>query len=173
MTFITVNFIWKLLKCMWTLVMQCEWSALQWTLYGKYFTAGGHWYCCLNEVHYSEHYMESTSKYVDIGIAIWIKCNTVNIIWKILHSRWTLPLQFQWSALHLTLYGRYFTVCDTGIAVWMTCIRVSIIWKLIHSMWTLVLQFELSALQWTLYRSYFTVCGHWYCCLNEVHYSEH
>ena len=35
----------------------------------RYFTAGGHWYCKLNEVRYSEHYMEDTSQQMDSGIA--------------------------------------------------------------------------------------------------------
>ena len=76
---------------------------------GREFTAGGHWYCSLNEVRYSEHYMEGTSQQVGTGIVAWMKCVTVNIIWKVLHSRWTLVLQLEWSALQWTLYGRYFT----------------------------------------------------------------
>ena len=83
---VTVNIIWKVLHSRWTLVLQLEWSALQWTLYGRYYTAGGHWYCSLNEVRYSEHYMEGTSQQVDTGITAWMKCVTVNILWKILHS---------------------------------------------------------------------------------------
>jgi hypothetical protein len=35
--------------------------------------------------------------------------SAVDIMWKILHSRWTVELQLEWSVLQLTLYGRYFT----------------------------------------------------------------
>jgi len=172
MKWITVKIISKVLHSTWKLVIQLEFSALQWTLYGSYFTECGHWNCSLNELHYSEHYMEGPSQYVDTGIAGWIKCITVNIIWKVLHSMWALVLQFEWSALQWTLYGRYFTVCghgycclkevhyiehymdvtsqyvDNGIAVWIKCITVKMTLKVIHSRWTLVLQFEWSALQW-------------------------
>ena len=53
------------------------------TFFGRYFTAGGHWYCSLNEVCYSEHYMEYTSQQVDTGIAVWMKCVTGNNLWEI------------------------------------------------------------------------------------------
>jgi len=39
---------------------------------------------------------------VDTDIVAWIKCVTVNIIWKILHSRWTLVLRLEWIALQWT-----------------------------------------------------------------------
>jgi len=55
---VTVNIIWKLLHSRWTVVLQLECSVLQWTLYWKYFTAGGQCYCRLNGVCYSEHYFE-------------------------------------------------------------------------------------------------------------------
>jgi len=48
-----------------------EWIVLQWTLCGRYFTGGGQWYCCLNEVWYGEHYVEGTSQQVESGIAVW------------------------------------------------------------------------------------------------------
>ena len=35
---------------------------------GRYFTAGGQWYCSLNGACYSEHYVEDTSQQVDSGI---------------------------------------------------------------------------------------------------------
>jgi hypothetical protein len=59
---------------------------------------------------YSEHYVEFTSQQVDSGIATGMECVTVNIMWKILHSRWTVVLQLEWTVLQLTLCGRYFTV---------------------------------------------------------------
>jgi len=50
-------------------------------------------------VRYSEHYVEVTVQQVDSGIAVWMECVTVNIMWKVLHSRWTVLLQFGWSVL--------------------------------------------------------------------------
>ncbi len=105
---VTVYLIWKVLHSSWTLVLELEWSALQWTLYGRYFKTGGHWYCSLNEVRYSDHYMEATSQQLDTVIADWLKCVTVNIIWKILHNSWTLVLQLEWRALQWIISGRYF-----------------------------------------------------------------
>jgi hypothetical protein len=36
---------------------------------GRYFTAGEQWYCSLNGVCCSEHYVEDTAQQVDSGIA--------------------------------------------------------------------------------------------------------
>jgi len=159
---VTVNIIWKIFHSRWTVVLQLEWSVLQWTLYGRYFTAGGQWYCSLNEVCYSEHYTEDTAQQVDSGIAAWMKCVTMNIIWKILHRKWRVVLQLEWFVLQWTLYGKYFTaggewycnlngVCysehymqdtsqhvDSGIAAWMECVTVNIIWKILQSRLTVV-----------------------------------
>jgi len=192
-----VKVIWKILHSRCTVVLQLEWSVLQWTLYGRYCTAGGQWYCSLNGVCYSEHYMEDSAQQVDSGIAAWMECVTVNTIWKILHSRWTVVLQLEWSVLQWTIYGRYFIgngqwycslngVCysehymedtaqqvDSGNAAWMECVTVNIIWKILHRKWTVVLQPEWSVLQWTLYGRYFIGNGQWYCSLNAVCYSEH
>jgi hypothetical protein len=63
---VRVNIIWNLFHSSWTLLLQLEWSALQWTLYGRYFTSGGHCYCSLNGVRYSEHYMEDTSQQMEL-----------------------------------------------------------------------------------------------------------
>ena len=163
---VTVNIIWKILHSRWTVILQLEWSVLQWTLYGRLFTAGGQWYCSLNVVCYSEYYMEDTSQQVDSDIAAWMECVTVNIIWKIIHSRWTVILQLECSVLQWTLYGRYFTaggqwyyglngMCysehytedisqqmDSGITGGMECVTVNIIWKIPHSRWKVVLQVE-------------------------------
>jgi len=106
---VTVNIMWKILHNRWTVVLQLEWHVLQWTLCGRYFTAGGQFYCSLNGMCYSEHYVEDTSQQVDSCIAAWMACVTVNIMWKILHSKWTVVLQLEWSALQWTLCGRYFT----------------------------------------------------------------
>ena len=70
-------------------------AKVQGTFIGRYFTAVEHWYCSLNEVCYSEHYLEDPSQQVDSGIAAGMKCVRVNIIWKILHSRWTVVLQLE------------------------------------------------------------------------------
>jgi len=194
---VIVNIIWKILHNRWKVVLQLEWSVLQWTLSGRYFTAGGQWYCNLNGVCYSEQYLEDTSQQVNSGIAAWMACVTVNIIWKILNNRWTVVLQLEWSVLQWTLSGRYFTtvgqwycnlngVCysehdledtsqqvDSGIAARMECVTVNIIWKILHNRRTVVLQLECSVLQWTLSGRYFTTGGQWYCSLNGVCYSEH
>ena len=82
----------------------------------------------------------------------------MNICWKILHNSRTVVLEHEWSVLHLTLSGRYFTACeqfyyslngglnsekyledssqqvDSAIAARMECVTVNIIWKILHSM---------------------------------------
>jgi len=80
---VTVNIIWKILHGSWTLVLQLASSALQWTLCGSYFTAGGQCYCSLNGLRYSEQCVEDTAQQVDSGIAAWMKCVNVNIIWSV------------------------------------------------------------------------------------------
>jgi len=96
---VTVNIVWKVLHCRWTMLSQFGWSVLQLTLCGRYCTAGGQWYCSLDGVCYSEHCVESTALQVDSSITVWLECVTVNIVWKILHCRWTVVLQFGWSVL--------------------------------------------------------------------------
>ena len=130
---------------------------LLWTLYGRYFTAGGQCYYGLNGVCYSGQYMEDTSQQFDSGIAAWMECVSVNFIWMILHSRWRVVLQFERSVLQWTLYGRYCTaggqwycslneLCysehymedisqhvDSSIGAWMGWVTVNIILKI----WTM------------------------------------
>ena len=96
---------WKILHGRWTVLLKLECSALQWTLCGRYFTASGQWYCSLNEVCYREHYVENTSQHVDSFIEAWMEWVKLNIMWKILHSRWTVVLQLEWSVLQRTLCG--------------------------------------------------------------------
>jgi len=192
-----MNIMWKVLHSRWTVVLQVGWSMLQWTLCGRYCTAGGQWYCRLNGVCYNEHYVEGTTQQVDSDIAAWMECVTVNIMLKVLHSRWTVVLQLEWSVLEWTLCGRYCTaggqwycrlngVCysehyvegttqqvDSGIAGWMECVTVNIMWKVLHSRWTVVLQLEWSVLEWKLCGRYCTAGGQWYCSLNGMCYSEH
>jgi len=67
----------------------------------------------LNKVRYSELYLEDTSQQVDSGIGAWIKCVTVNFIWKILHSMWTVVLQLEWSGLQWTLSGSVWNLIKT------------------------------------------------------------
>ena len=61
---------------------------------------------------YSEHYVESTVQQVDSGIAVWMECVTLNIIWKIRHSKWTVVLQFVWNLLQLILCVCYCTAVE-------------------------------------------------------------
>jgi hypothetical protein len=119
-------------------------------------------------VHYSEYYMEYTSQQVDINITVWMNCISVNIIWKILHTWWTLLLQFQWSALRWILYGRYFTASEHWYCSSNEVHYSYVIWKILHSKRTLELQFQWSALQWIIYGSYFTAGELWYFSLIEV-----
>ena len=42
---------------------------VQGTVIGRYFRTGGQWYCSLNGVCYSEHYVEGTSQQADSGTA--------------------------------------------------------------------------------------------------------
>ena len=48
---------------------------------------------------YSEHYVEGTAQQVYSDTAVTMECVTVNIMWKILHSRWTVLLLVEWSVL--------------------------------------------------------------------------
>jgi len=41
---------WKILHSRWTVVLQLEWSGLQWTLSGRNLVGNGHLYCSLNGV---------------------------------------------------------------------------------------------------------------------------
>ena len=93
----------------WSWVLHGIRAKVEGTFIRRYVTAGGQWYCTLNRVCYSEHYMENTLQNVDSGIAPWMECVTVNIIWKILHRRWTVVLQLELIVLQWTLYGRYCT----------------------------------------------------------------
>ena len=155
---VTLNTILKLLRSRWTSVLQDEFCVLQWELCGRYFTAGGHRCCSLNWVCYNEHYEDGTSKLLDIRIVGWMECVSANIIWKILHSRWTVVLQNVWCVLGRKLFRKYFTAFIQCIAVWMECVTVNIMWKLLHSRWTVVLQVELCVLLQTLYGNYCNVC---------------
>ena len=173
---VTVKCIWKVLHSRWIVGLQVEWNVLQWTVCGRYYTAGGQWYCVLNVVCYSEHYVEGAAQQVDSGIVGGMECVTVNSKWKVLHSRWTVVLWVEWSVLQWTLCGRYCTaggqwycglngVCyseqyvegteqqvDSRIVDWMECVTVNSMCKVLHSRCTVLLWVECSVLQWT-------VCG--------------
>ena len=82
---------------------------LQLTIYGSYCTAGGLWYCGLNGACYSEHYVEFIAQKVDSVIVGRMERVTVNSLWKLLHSMWTVLLWVEWSVLHRTLCGSYCT----------------------------------------------------------------
>jgi len=163
---VTVNITWRILHNRWTVLLQLEWSVLQWTLSGRYFTTGEQCYCSLNGVCYSENYLEDTSQQVDSGIAAWMESVTVNIIRKILQNSWTVLLQLEWSVLQWTWSRRYFTtgrqcycslngVCysehyledtlqqvNSVTAAWMECVTENMILKILHNRWTVVLQLE-------------------------------
>jgi len=141
---------WKVLHSKWTVVLWVEWSVLQWTVCGRYCTAGGQLYCRLNVVYYSELFVEGTTQMVDSGIVSRMECVTVNSMWKVLHSRWTVVLWVECSVLQWTVCG-----------------------KILHSRWTVVLWVERSVLQWTVCGRYSTAGGQLYCRLNVVCYREH
>jgi len=170
---VTVNINWKKPHSRWTVILQVEWSVLQWTIYGRYSTAGWQCYCSLNGVCYSEHYVEGTAQQVDSFIAGWMECVTVNFMWKLLHSRWTVLLQVEWSVLKWTSCGRY---CSAGGQCYC---RLNGVWYSDHyvedsaQQFEVLLQFEWSVLQWNLCGKYSTECGQWYFSLNGVCYSEH
>jgi hypothetical protein len=50
MEFVTLNNVWKVLHSGWTVVLEVEWSVLQCTMSGRYFTAGGQLFWSLNGV---------------------------------------------------------------------------------------------------------------------------
>ena len=72
---------------------------------------------------YSLHYVEGTAQQEDSDTVRKMECVTVNIMWKILHSRWTVVLQVEW------------------------CVTVNIMWKVQYSRWRVILQVEWSVLQ--------------------------
>jgi len=140
--------------------------------------------------------MEITAQQVDSVIAGWMECVTVNFMWKVLHSNWTVLLQLECTVFQWTLSGRYFTVgrmyccslngvyysefyvvvtaqqVDSCIAIWMDCVTLNVMRKLFHSTWTEVLQFEWCVLQWNICGSYCTACGQSYFSLNGMCYSQ-
>jgi len=109
---VTVIFMWKVLHSRWSVVLWVECSVLQWRVIGRYCTAVGQCYCVLNVICYSEQYMEVTAQQLKSGILGWMECVTVNIMWKVLHSRWTVVLLVEWNVLQWTLCGRY---CTAGV----------------------------------------------------------
>jgi len=115
---VTVNSMWKVLHSRCTVVLWVEWSVLQWTVCGRYCTAGGQLYCGLNGVCYSEQYVVGISEQVDSFFVGWMECVTMNIMWKVLHSRGTVVLWFECILLLWTLCGRYCTAggqCYCGL----------------------------------------------------------
>ena len=53
----------------------------------------------LNGVCYSEHYVEGIALNLDSAIVGRMECVTVNIMWKVLHSRWTVVLWYEWRVI--------------------------------------------------------------------------
>jgi len=166
MVCITLNIMWKILHSKWTVVLQLEWHVLQWTLCGRYFTACGQWYCSLNAVCYSEHYVEDTSTQVDSCIAAWINC----IQWTFSGRYFTASGEWYCSLNGVCYSERYVEDTtqhvDSLIAAWMLCVTVNIIWKVLQRRWTLALQLEWRVFQWTLCLRYFNAGTHWHFSLN-------
>ena len=48
---------------------------------------------------YSKHYVENSTQQLDSVIAGRMERVTVNIMWKILQSKWTVLLQAEWTVL--------------------------------------------------------------------------
>jgi hypothetical protein len=101
---VILNIRWKILHIKCSLIFLFEWSALQWKIYVSYFRAGGHSYCSLSDLRYSEQYMEGTSHHLDTDIASWMIYVTVDSIWQVINNGWPLILQLEWSASKLILY---------------------------------------------------------------------
>ena len=178
------------------MLLWVEWIALQWTVCGRYYTADGQWYCGVNAVCYSEHYVECTAQQVDSRIVGWMERVTVNSMLKVLHSGWTVVLWVEWIALEWTVGGKYCTTggefycglngvryselyvedtaqqVDSVIVGWMYWFTVNSMWKGLHSRWTVVFWVECSVLHWTVWGRYCKTGGLWYCGFNGVRYSD-
>ena len=102
---------WKVLHSRWTVVLCVEWTVLQWTLCGRNRTACGQWYLDMNGLCHFEKYVELTAQQVGSFIVGWMGCFTVNSMWMLVHSRWTVILWVECSALQWTVCGRY---CRAG-----------------------------------------------------------
>jgi len=162
---------WKVLHSRWTVVLWVEWILIQLTVHGTYCTAGGQLYFRSNGVWYKKLYVEGTAQQVDSCIVGWMDCDTVNSMWNVLHSRWTVVLWVEWSVIQWTVCGSYCTaggqcycglnvVCysdlyvegtaqqvDSGIVVWMYFVTVNSMWDVLHSKWTVLFWVEWSVLQ--------------------------
>ena len=136
--------------------------------------------------------MEGSAQQVDSGTAGWMKCITVNIMWKVdgewycgwsevcyiehfvegTHNRWTVVLQVQCSVTQWTLCGRYYTADGQWYC------RLNEVWYSKHYVEDTAQQGDSGiadwvVLQWTLRGRYCTAGGLWYCSLNGVLYSEY
>jgi hypothetical protein len=81
--------------------------------------------CCMWQVRrFKVRSLEDTSQQVDSGIAVWMECVTVNIMWKILHSSWTythVHVQLHNSTAHLLYkYCTNCTVCNWTVLTAIT-----------------------------------------------------
>ena len=158
----TVNFMWKVLHSRWKVVLWVEWSVLQWAVCGSFFPAGGKCYCVMNGVWYSKHYVESPAHEVDSDIVCCMWCVTVNIMRKVLLSRWSVVLWVECSVLQLTLCGRY---CTAGGQLYCglngVCYSEQYV-ECISEQVDKLLWVEWSVLQWTVSGSYSTAGGQLY-----------
>ena len=170
---VTVNIMWNVLHSKWTVILLLEGRVLQWTLCGRHTTARGQWYCRLNCVCFSEHYVEGTAQQVDSIIAAWKACVSVNIMWKILHSRWIVLLQLECRVLQWTFSGRYST---TGRQWFFSlsgmCYSEHYVEDIAQQVDRNIVAW-MSVLQWKLYGINCTAGEQWYCSLNGVCYIGH
>jgi len=90
---VTVKIMSEIMLNRWIDVFQLEWNVLQLKLCGRNCTAAVQWYCSLNRVCYSEHYVKGTAQQVDSSIEFWMVCVTVNIMKNLLHCSWTVLFQ--------------------------------------------------------------------------------
>ena len=146
---VSVNIMWKLLHGRWTVVFWLERSVLQWGISGRNCKAGGEQNCSLNWMCYSDHYVENTAQQMDNGIVAWMECVTVNIMSKLQHSKWTVVLWLEWSALQWTLCGSYSTTVGQ-----------------------LYCKFECKLSQWRIWGMLCIARGQWYFGLNGVFYRK-
>jgi len=109
---VTVNIMWKVLQSNWTVILWVEWSVSQWTVCVIYCIAYGRWYCWFNGVWYIEQYVVGTAQQLDSGIVCWKVCVTVNIMWNVRHSWWTVLLCDECSVLQWTIYVNF---CTAGV----------------------------------------------------------
>jgi len=97
MEYVTANYTRYILHSWCCVILQLQRSMLEWNLFGSYCTAGGQCYFSLNGDCYSERYMEGTTQQDDSIIAAWMRCFTMNPVWKVMHSMWSVVWSWKCS----------------------------------------------------------------------------